>query len=85
MNFVNLKFEIRIRFKLGLTLNQILIVLKTVLSESTPSLSKVTSELCNKFKSGLEELKDQHYKYHKITEDSQVNLEGIGFLSKTIY
>ena len=53
MNFENLKFYIRVQFKLGLTFNQIFKDLKTALLKSTPLLSKITRRF-DKFKSGID-------------------------------
>ena len=61
MNFENLKF------KLGLTLNQIFLMLKIAITERIPSLSKVYTQF-NKFKIGVEDLKDLHRTEHPITE-----------------
>ena len=76
MNSENLRFYIQVRLKLGLTINEIFKELKTALPESAPSLSTVTRWF-NKFKSGVEDLKDKHRKGRPITEVTQANIERV--------
>ena len=76
MNSENLRFYIQVRLKLGLTINEIFKELKTALLESAPSLSTVTRWF-NKFKSGVEDLKDKLRKGRPITEVTQANIERV--------
>jgi len=79
MNSENVRFYIQVRSKLGLTINEIFIELKTALPESAPSLSTVTRWF-NKFKSGEDDLKDKHRKGRPITEVTQANIERVRFV-----
>ena len=59
-----------------MTINEIFKELKTALLESAPSLSTVTRWF-NKFKSGVEDLKDKLRKGRPITEVTQASIEKV--------
>lgn len=76
MKSENLRFYIQVRFKLGIALNEIHKELKTALPDNAPSLSTVTRWF-NKFRRGVEDLKDQHRPGRPITETTPVNIERV--------
>lgn len=76
MKSENLRFYIQVRFKLGIALNEIHKELKTALPDNAPSLSTVTRWF-NKFRRGVEDLKDQHRPGRPITETTSANIEGV--------
>ena len=57
MKSESLRFYIQVRYKLGITLNEIHKELKTALPDNTPSIATVTRWF-NKFRRGVEDLKD---------------------------
>jgi transposase len=57
MKSEKLRFYIQVRFKLGITLNEIHKELKTALPDNTLSISTVTRWF-NKFRRDMEDLKD---------------------------
>jgi [histone H3]-lysine36 N-dimethyltransferase SETMAR len=76
MKSENLRFYIQVRYKLGIALNEIYKELKTALPDNAPSLSTVTRWF-NKFKRGVEDLKDQLRPGRPITETIKVNIERV--------
>ena len=76
MKSENLKFYIQVRFKLVIALNETHKELKTALPDNAPSLSTVTRWF-NKFRRGVEDLKDQHWPGRPITEMTPVNIERV--------
>lgn len=76
MKSENLRFYIQIRFKLGISLNNISKELKTALPGKSPSFSTV-SRWYKKFKGGCEDLKDKHRKGRPITETTCINIDRV--------
>lgn len=76
MKSENLRFYIQVRFRLGITLKEIFKELKVALPGNAPSLSTVTRWF-NKFKGGVEDLKDQNRPGRPITETTPVNIERV--------
>ncbi len=74
MKSEKLRFYIQVRFKLGITLNEIHKELKTALPDNTLSISTVTRWF-NKFRRDMEDLKDQHRPGRPITETTPANIE----------
>ena len=72
----NLRFYIKVRFKLGIRVQDIFNELKSAIPDNAPSLSTV-SRWFNHFSGGSERLLDQPRAGRPITESSQSNIDRV--------